>query len=121
MRGMETGKTRIRHEVFTEIARMAYEGSDNYERTLEELGDKVDANDKASIESAVSDLKEKNKGSDVAAIKASTEALQKAFYAVSEKLYQNAAPQQGQPQQGAANNGSNPDEPIDADYEEVKD
>ena len=91
------------------------------EKTLNELGDKVDANDKASIESAVSDLKEKNKGSDVAAIKASTEALQKAFYAVSEKLYQNAAPQQGQPQQGAANNGSNPDEPIDADYEEVKD
>ncbi|MDY4231699.1 MAG: molecular chaperone DnaK [Candidatus Faecousia sp.] len=91
------------------------------EKTLNELGDKVDANDKASIESAVNDLKEKNKGSDIAAIKASTEALQKAFYAVSEKLYQNAAPQQGQPQQGAANNGSNPDEPIDADYEEVKD
>ena len=91
------------------------------EKTLNELGDKVDAADKASIESAVNDLKEKNKGSDVAAIKASTEALQKAFYAVSEKLYQNAAPQQGQPQQGAANNGSNPDEPIDADYEEVKD
>ena len=91
------------------------------EKTLNELGDKVDANDKASIESAVNDLKEKNKGNDVAAIKASTEALQKAFYAVSEKLYQNAAPQQGQPQQGAANNGSNPDEPIDADYEEVKD
>ena len=91
------------------------------EKTLNELGDKVDANDKASIESAVNDLKEKNKGSDVAAIKTSTEALQKAFYAVSEKLYQNAAPQQGQPQQGAANNGSNPDEPIDADYEEVKD
>ena len=91
------------------------------EKTLNELGDKVDANDKASIESAVNDLKEKNKGSDVAAIKASTEALQKAFYAVSEKLYQNAAPQQGQSQQGAANNGSNPDEPIDADYEEVKD
>ena len=91
------------------------------EKTLNELGDKVDANDKASIESAVNDLKEKNKGSDIAAIKASTEALQKAFYAVSEKLYQNAAPQQGQPQQGAANSGSNPDEPIDADYEEVKD
>ncbi len=41
MRGMETGKTRIRHEVFTEIARMAYEGSDNYERTLEELPYKI--------------------------------------------------------------------------------
>ena len=28
MRGMETGKTRVRHEVFTEIARLAYEGCD---------------------------------------------------------------------------------------------
>ena len=36
MRGMETGKTRIRHEVFTEIARMAYEGGD-YAKKLEEL------------------------------------------------------------------------------------
>ena len=36
MRGMETGKTRIRHEVFTEIARMAYEGGD-YAQRLEEL------------------------------------------------------------------------------------
>jgi hypothetical protein len=36
MRGMETGKTRIRHQVFTEIARMAYEGGD-LARTLEEL------------------------------------------------------------------------------------
>ena len=36
MRGLETGKTRIRHAVFTEIARMAYEGGD-HRQTLEEL------------------------------------------------------------------------------------
>ena len=40
MRGMETGKTRIRHEVFTEIARMAYEGGD-YAQKLEELPYKI--------------------------------------------------------------------------------
>ena len=40
MRGMETGKTRIRHEVFTEIARLAYEGGD-YARSLEELPYKI--------------------------------------------------------------------------------
>ena len=34
MRGIETGKVRIRHEVFTEIARMAYEGGD-YAKRLE--------------------------------------------------------------------------------------
>ena len=36
MRGIETGKVRIRHEVFTEIARLAYEGGD-YAKRLEEL------------------------------------------------------------------------------------
>ena len=40
MRGIETGKTRIRHEVFTEIARMAYEGGD-YAKRLEELPFKI--------------------------------------------------------------------------------
>lgn len=40
MRGMETGKTRVRHEVFTEIARMAYEGG-SYARKLEELPYKI--------------------------------------------------------------------------------
>ncbi len=85
------------------------------EKTLNELGDKIDAGEKASIENALNDLKEKNKGNDVAAIKAATEAVQQAFYAVSEKLYQNSAPQGG-----AAPTGG-PDEPIDADFEEVND
>ena len=41
MRGMETGKTKIRHDVFTEIARLAYEGSDDYSKALEELTYKI--------------------------------------------------------------------------------
>ena len=92
------------------------------EKTLGELGDKIDAADKASIESAINDLKEKNKGNDVAAIKAATDAVQKAFYAVSEKLYQ-------QNPQAAADMGGNPGSQsgnddggvVDADFEEVKD
>ena len=40
MRGIETGKVRIRHEVFTETARMAYEGGD-YAKRLEELPFKI--------------------------------------------------------------------------------
>lgn len=40
MRGIETGKARIRHDVFTEIARMAYEGGD-YAKRLEELPFKI--------------------------------------------------------------------------------
>ena len=84
------------------------------EKTLSELGDKIDSSDKASVEAALNELKEKNKGTDVEAIKAATDNLQKAFYAVSEKLYQQAAPQ-GDP------NGAMPNDDgvVDADYEVV--
>ena len=86
------------------------------EKTLNELGDKIDASEKASIQSAIDHLKEVNKGNDVAAIKAATEEVQKAFYAVSEKLYQQAAPQGGQ-QGGPQQPGD--DGVVDADYETV--
>ncbi|MBP3413210.1 MAG: Hsp70 family protein, partial [Oscillospiraceae bacterium] len=86
------------------------------EKTLADLGDKVDPADKAGVEAAVNDLKEKNKGSDVEAIKAATDAVQKAFYAISEKLYQQ---QPQQPEQGAPAGGN--DDTIDADFEEVND
>ncbi len=56
------------------------------EKTLADLGDKISAEEKSSIQSAVDHLKEVNKGTDVQAIKDATEAVQKAFYAVSEKL-----------------------------------
>ena len=89
------------------------------EKALSDLGDKVSESEKAPILAAVEDLKTKNKGNDVAAIKAATEAVQKAFYAVSEKIYQNAAPQQNPTgAQGAAPGG---DDVVDADFEEVND
>ena len=65
------------------------------EKTLEELGDKVTAEDTAPVKEAVEKLKETLKGSDVEAIKADTEALQKAFYAISEKLYAQQGGAQG--------------------------
>ena len=84
------------------------------EKTLGELGDKISAEEKASIQAAVDKLKEANKGTDLEAIKAATEEVQKAFYAVSEKLYQQANPQ-GQPgQQTPGDDGV-----VDADYETV--
>ncbi|MBO5892445.1 MAG: molecular chaperone DnaK [Oscillospiraceae bacterium] len=79
------------------------------EKTLSELGDKISDSEKAEIQAAVDNLKEVNKGSDLAAIKAATEAVQQAFYKVSEKLYQQANPQ-GQP---------GDDGVVDADYETV--
>ena len=89
------------------------------EKTLNELGDKIDASEKASIQSAIDHLKEVNKGNDIAAIKAATEEVQKAFYAVSEKLYQNAAPQGGEGCDPNCGGNCGGDNVVDADYETV--
>ena len=92
------------------------------EKTLNEMGDKVSESDKAPVLAAIEKLKEAQKGTDVAAIKAATDEVQKAFYAVSEKLYKNAAPQgdpNANPGAGAQPNGGNDDGVVDADFEEV--
>ncbi|WP_317406601.1 molecular chaperone DnaK [Fournierella massiliensis] len=92
------------------------------EKTLNELGDKVDASKKAEVESKLAELKEALKGTDIEAIKAKQEAVQKAFYAISEELYKNAqAAQDAQPgaDAGAANNGKPDDGVVDADFKEV--
>ena len=52
-----------------------------------ELGDKVTDADKAPVNDAIAKLKETVKGGDTEAIKADTEALQKAFYPIAEKIY----------------------------------
>ena len=101
------------------------------ERTLEELGDKVDAAEKAEVESKLNELKETLKGSDTAAIKAATEALTQVFYKLSEKMYQQANPQGGQPganpgcdpncQGNGGNGGDNGQQYYDADYTVVDD
>ena len=98
------------------------------EKTLEDMGDKIPASDRNSVESALNHLKETQKGSDVEDIKAATEELTKAFYAVSEKLYQQNGGQAGPgPDMGGANfggqaggSGAGPDV-VDADYEVVDD
>ena len=96
------------------------------EKTLNEMGDKVTEAEKAPVKEAIEKLKTAQKGTDLAAIKAATEEVQKAFYAVSEKLYKNAAPQ-GEPSanpnasQAGPQAGGNDDGVVDADYEEVKD
>ncbi|MBR4875315.1 MAG: molecular chaperone DnaK, partial [Clostridia bacterium] len=82
---------------------------------LGELGDKVSAAEKAPIEEQLNKLKETLKGNDIAAIKADSEELTKRFYAIAEKLYAQAAPQDGAAQ--PENNG--PDGAVDADFEVV--
>ena len=87
------------------------------EKTLGELGDKVTADEKASVEDAIAKLKETVKGGDTAAIKADTEALEKAFYALSEKLYAQSGAAQGDPNaQGGQAGGDGTY--YNADYED---
>ena len=57
------------------------------EKTLKEIGDKVSAAEKNDVEAKVNDLKEALKGDDIELIKSKQEEVQKAFYALSEKLY----------------------------------
>ncbi|MBE6702842.1 MAG: molecular chaperone DnaK, partial [Ruminococcaceae bacterium] len=74
------------------------------EKTLGEIGDKVTDEDKAPVKEAIEKLRSTVAGNDTDAIKADTEALEKAFYALSEKLYK--------AQGGAA--GAGPDMGADA-------
>ena len=84
------------------------------EKTLEELGDKVDAADKSDLEAKIADLKEALKGEDIDAIKAKQEDLTKKFYDVSAKVYQANAPQDGAAPAG--DNGSTPPPSDDGGY-----
>lgn len=100
------------------------------EKTLGELGDKISADEKSSVQSEVDKLKELLKASplDTEAVKAQTDSVQKSFYAISEKLYAQAQQAQ-QAQQGAAQGqqtdgaAQNPggDNVVDAEYTEVHD
>ncbi len=94
------------------------------EKTLSEIGDKVSEDDKAGVRSAIDKLRQTITTNDTDAIKADTEALEKAFYAVSEKLYQQAGGAHGAPgaDAGAGANGQSADGTYySADYEDKSD
>ena len=70
------------------------------EKTIADLGDKLQGAEKAEVEQKLQALKTALTGTDSAAIKAATEELTQAFYKISEKLYQQAGPQGPQGGQG---------------------
>ena len=86
------------------------------EKSIEELGDKLDAGDKAALQSKIDALKETLKGEDYETMKAQQEELMKAFYEISAKIYQANAPQQdgAVPPQGDAGQAG-PDGYYDGD------
>ena len=115
-------KEREKVEVRNEADSMIYQT----EKTLKEMGDKVNAADKQRIEEAVAALKKAIESGDTADIKSKTEALQQAAYKIAEEMYK----QQGAGAAGAAGAGaaggtseSGPTKGTadDVDYEVVKD
>ena len=89
------------------------------EKSIADLGDKLDAADKTALEGLINDLKEKLKGEDTEAIKTATEELSKKFYEVSSKIYQAAQAAQGA-EGTPANDAAANDNVVDSDFEEVE-
>ena len=92
------------------------------EKLINENGSKMEEADKDDLSAKSAALKDSISKNDMAAVKTQVEELQKAMYAVSEKLYKNAAPQQGgeQPQGGAQGGQAGPNV-YDAEYKDVDD
>ena len=90
------------------------------EKTLKELGDKLDAAEKESIETEIKNLKDAIEKNDVESMKTNTEAVQQALYKVSEKMYQQAEQQASAAGQdpGTADTGQ-PGGAYEADFKDV--
>jgi molecular chaperone DnaK len=93
------------------------------EKSLKELGDKVDQSDRLAIERAMGDLKEAIKSDDLAKIKRSTDELTQASHKLAEEVYKKAQGQQqaagSKPQQGeesAKPSGKDDDNVVDAEF-----
>ena len=98
------------------------------EKQIKEFGDKIPADKKAPIETALGKLKEAHKSQDIAAIDAAVAEMNTAWTAASEEIYK-AQQGSGQPgaggfegsgQQQQPNNGGGSENVTDAEYEEVK-
>ncbi|WP_461210895.1 molecular chaperone DnaK [Desulfocurvus sp. DL9XJH121] len=93
------------------------------EKSLRDLGDKVDAAVKADIESKVEALKKAMEGDDAQAIETATQELAQASHKLAEQLYQQQSEAHGGPDAGASGAagpaGGNDEDVVDADYKEV--
>jgi molecular chaperone DnaK len=110
-----------RHKELVEARNTADTAIYQVEKALRELGDKVSAGDRSTIERTIEDLKVAKEGNDAGRIKQLTEQLQQASYAMSQQMYaQQAAGQQapGGPTQGGGP-GPGPEDVVDGEFSEV--
>ncbi|HBN14828.1 MAG TPA: molecular chaperone DnaK, partial [Pseudohongiella sp.] len=95
-------------------------------KTLADAGDKVDADEKAKIESAINDLEEAMKAGELEQIEEKTKALTEASSGLAQKMYAEQQGAAGAEGAGADDAGANDksagaDDAVDAEFEEVKD
>ncbi|MBQ8403959.1 MAG: molecular chaperone DnaK [Clostridia bacterium] len=90
------------------------------EKTLEEMGDKVDAEDKAKAQAEADKLREALKSDNTETIKAAIEAFKKVYYEIAEKLYKANAPQGDMGGAQGADGYQNEDGSFNADFTEKK-
>ena len=114
----EDAKIKEKVEIRNQADQLVYQA----EKTLGEVGDKIPESEKAPVQAGLDKLKETLKGEDTDAIKAATEELTQLFYKMSEKLYQQQAPQ-GNPNMGGQPGGdpNGGQQYYDADYKVVDD
>ena len=95
------------------------------EKSLKDLGDKIDSATKSDVESAIADLKKAMESEDVEEIQRLSEALTQSSHKLAEAMYQQASQADDSPEAGAdaeqAGSSAADDDVVDADFEEVKD
>jgi molecular chaperone DnaK len=95
-------------------------------KSLGEMGDKIDAGEKETIENAIRELEEADKGEDAEAIKAKTQTLAEASHKLAEEMYKQASSEQaadtaGQADEQGGSSAGADDNVVDAEFEEVED
>lgn len=112
----EDAKRKEEVDTRNEADQMVYQ----IEKSMNEFGDKVTDADKAAVNPKLEALKEALKGTDIEKIKTAKDELQKAFYDIAGRIYQEqGAAAQAADVQGAGNNAAqsgNDDNIVDADY-----
>jgi len=91
------------------------------EKSLKEIGDKISAEERGNVESALNQLKSVKDGSDAAAIKAGLDSLTQSSHKLAEAMYAQASSESQPEQGGETGEAGAEDEVVDADFEEVND
>ncbi len=114
----EDKKKREEAEAINQADSLVYQA----EKTISDLGDKIDSEDKDKINEAKDELKKALEGKDLEEIKSKTESLTKVIYDITSKIYQQAEGQGAAGDPGATGaEGSDEGEAVDADYTVVED